>query len=83
MAGLHAHAQALWPIYSAPALIGAKAAPEELLVLTELAGQNVALAAQRVLGVHGNFQPAAVRGEFQAPGLPAPALFLDLQHMFS
>jgi hypothetical protein len=83
VAGLHAHAQALWPIYSAPALIGAKAAPEELLVLTELAGQNVALAAQRVLGVHGNFQPATVRGEFQAPGLPAPALFLDLQHMFS
>jgi hypothetical protein len=83
VAGLHAHAQVLWPIYSAPALLGAPPACEELLVLTELAGQNVAHTAQLVLGVHGGFQAATARGEFQAPGLPAPALFLDLQHMFS
>ena len=56
---------------------------EELLVLAELAGQNLGLCAARVLGVHQRFSGAAVRGEFSAPGLPGPVLFLDLQRMFS
>jgi chemotaxis signal transduction protein len=81
--GLHAHAQILWPIYSAPALLGAEVQREELLILTELAGQNVALFAQRALGVHAGFSPGEVRGEFRAPGLESRVLFLDLQHMFS
>jgi chemotaxis signal transduction protein len=83
VAGLHAHAQILWPVYSAPALLGAPARREELLILTELAGQNVALCAQRVLGLHKNFSPGDVRGEFHAAGLDQQVLFLDLQHMFS
>jgi chemotaxis signal transduction protein len=83
VAALHPHAQALWPIYSAPGLLGGPALTEGLIILTELAGQNVALAARRVLGVHEPFSPSEVKGEFRAPGLPRPALFLDLQRMFS
>lgn len=83
IAGLFPHLQSLWPITSAPALLGAQAEPEPLFLLTELAGQSVGLCAARVLGVHQGFSAADQRGEFIAPGLPRPALFLDLQRMFS
>ena len=83
VAGLFPHAQVLWPIYSAPGLLGAEPTREELFVLTELAGQNVGLCASRVLGVHDRFTSAEARGEFTSRTLPGPALFLDLQRMFS
>ena len=83
VAGLFPHAQALWPVCSAPGLLGEVARPEAFFVLTELAGQNVALAAARVVGVFQRFEATEARGEFAAPGLSAPALFLDLQRMFS
>ncbi|XXF80739.1 chemotaxis protein CheW [Myxococcaceae bacterium GXIMD 01537] len=83
VAGIFPHAQALWPIWSAPALLGAPALPEAFFVMTELAGRNVGLCATRVLGVSQRFEPTEGRGEFTAPGLPGPALFLDLQRMFS
>jgi chemotaxis signal transduction protein len=83
VAGLFPHAQVLWPIYSAPAMLGAPAQVEAFFVLTEMAGLNVGLCATRVLGVLQRFEPAEGRGEFTAPGLPGPVLFLDLQRMFS
>lgn len=83
VAGIFPHGQALWPICSAPGLLGAPALPEAFFVMTELAGQNVGLCAARVLGVVQRFEAAEGRGEFVAPGLPGPALFLDLQRMFS
>jgi hypothetical protein len=83
IAGLFPHGQVLWPIYSAPGLLGGEPTREELFVMAELAGRNVGLAATRVLGVHSGFQPAEARGEFTAKGLEGPALFLDLQRMFS
>lgn len=83
IAGLLPLEQALWPIYSAPGLLGAASVREALFVLADLAGQNVGLCAARVLGVHQGFTPTAVRGEFAATGLPGPVLFLDLQRMFS
>jgi chemotaxis signal transduction protein len=83
VAGMFPHAQILWPIYSAPALLGVPAQVETFFVLTELAGQNVGWCATRVLGVRQHFQAAEAPGEFTAPGLPSPVLFLDLQHMFS
>jgi chemotaxis signal transduction protein len=83
VAGILPHAQVLWPVCSAPALLGARALPEAFIVMTELAGQNVGLCASRVLGVLQRFEASEARGEFSAPGLPGPALFLDLQRMFS
>ncbi|MDY7232602.1 chemotaxis protein CheW [Hyalangium rubrum] len=83
VAGVFPHAQILWPIYSAPAMLGAPIQVEPFFVLTELAGQNVGWCATRVLGVRQQFEPAEGRGEFSSPGLPGPVLFLDVQHMFS
>jgi chemotaxis signal transduction protein len=83
VAGVFPHAQVLWPIFSAPAMLGEPATVEAFFVLTEMAGQNVGLCATRVLGVLQRFEPAVELGEFTAPGLPGPVLFLDLQHMFS
>ena len=83
VAGVFPHAQVLWPIFSAPAMLGEPATVEPFFVLTEMAGQNVGLCATRVLGVLQRFEPAGELGEFTAPGLPGPVLFLDLQHMFS
>jgi chemotaxis signal transduction protein len=83
VAGVFPHAQVLWPIFSVPAMLGAGAQVEAFFVLTEMAGQNVGLCATRVLGVLPRFEPTGERGEFTAPGLPGPVLFLDLQHMFS
>jgi hypothetical protein len=83
LAGLFPDGQALWPVFSAPALIGARAAPEALLVLAELAGEAAALCAARVLGVVSGFEPTVGRGEFDARGLSQPVLFLDYQRMFT
>lgn len=83
VAGLLPHNQALWPVFSFPGLLGAKADRAELVVLSELAGRNVGIAAERVLGVHQNFTPAEARGSFKGSGMVAPALFLDLERMFS
>ncbi len=83
VAGVYLHRQALWPIYSAPALLGEPALPESFFVLVELEGRPLGLCASRVLGVHSRFSPAEEPGEFSSPGLPAPALFLDLPRMFS
>lgn len=83
VAGVFPHAQVLWPIFSVPAMLGASVQVETFFVLTEMAGQNVGLCATRVLGVLPRFEAAGERGEFTAPGLPGPVLFLDWQHMFS
>ena len=83
VAGVMPHGQALWPLYSAPALLGGTSLAEDLLVLVEVAGRGLGLCASRVLGVHPRFEPAGEPGEFTAPGVPAPVLFLDLRRMFS
>jgi chemotaxis signal transduction protein len=83
VAGVFPHSQALWPVYSVPALLGAPAVSEPFFVLAELAGRSLGLCATRVLGVHPRFVPTDALGEFTAPGLPGPVLFLDLQRMFS
>ena len=54
VAGLLAHAGALWPVYALPAFLGQPPAVESQVVLLELAGIQVALCASRVLGIeHG------------------------------
>ena len=87
VAGLYAHDQALWPIYSAPGLLGGEARREPLFILADLAGHHVGLCATRVLGVHGSLQrpegAPGQGGEFLARGIPGPSLFLDFQRMFS
>jgi chemotaxis signal transduction protein len=83
VAGVFPHAQVLWPIFSVPAMMGGVAEVEAFFVLTEMAGQNVGLCATQVLGVLPRFEPTEAPGEFRAPGLTSPVLFLDLQHMFS
>lgn len=82
-AGLLPHAKALFLVCTPAGLLGGLARALPLVVLTELAGQNVAVGAERVLGVHGPFREAETRGEFISQSLDAPALFLDLQRMFS
>ncbi|HYO71381.1 MAG TPA: chemotaxis protein CheW [Archangium sp.] len=83
VAGVMPHGQALWPLYSAPALLGGASRAEDFLVLAEVEGRSLGLCASRVLGVHPRFEPAGEPGEFTAPGVPGPVLFLDLQRMFS
>lgn len=83
VAGVMPHGQALWPLYSAPALLGGASRPEDFLVLAEVEGRGLGLCASRVLGVHPRFEPAGEPGEFTAPGVPASVLFLDLRRMFS
>lgn len=83
VAGLFPHDQSLWPIYSAPALIGGQPGREELFVLAELAGEAAGLCASRVHGVFAGFNQTEGRGEFSANGLERPVLFLDWQRMFS
>ncbi len=83
-AGLYPHAQALWPIFSAAALQnGGGVEHESLLVLTELAGENVGFCAEKVLGVHSGFVPTDVPGAFACATLAGPCTFLDLHQMFS
>ncbi len=83
VSGLFPHGQVLFPIYTAAGLLGGSSKPEPFFVMSELAGRNVGLCAQRVLGVHQMLVETEVQGEYSARGLPAPALFLDLQRMFS
>jgi hypothetical protein len=83
VAGVFPHAHILWPVFSAPALLGGRAAKESLLVLAELAGEAAALCASRVTGVLSAFEPTEGTGEFTAKGSDRPILFLDLQRMFS
>ncbi|MFZ5470089.1 MAG: chemotaxis protein CheW [Myxococcota bacterium] len=83
VAGLFPHVEGLWPIYSAPGLLGGEGAREELFILAELAGQQAGLTASRVLGVHQDFELSGTPGELIAARLGVPALFLDLQRMFS
>ena len=83
VAGVFPHAQLLWPIFSAPALLGGRAAKEALFVLAELAGEAAGLCASRVTGVVSALEPTESSGEFTASGSDRPILFLDLQRMFS
>jgi hypothetical protein len=83
VAGVVLHGQALWPLYSAPAMLGAPATPEGFIVLTEVDGRGLGLCASRVLGVHPRFEPTEEPGVFRAPGVMDPVLFLNLQRMFS
>lgn len=81
--GIFPHEQSLWPIYSAPALIGGAPHREALFVLAEVAGEAAGLCASRVHGVFDRFEPTSGRGEFTARGLSRPIVFLDYQRMFS
>lgn len=81
--GVLPHAQALWPIYSFAGMLGGVGEAEPLIVLAEVAGQSIGLSASRVLGVHQELVATASRGEYESRLLPRPALFLDLQRMFS
>ena len=83
VAGIFPHAQALWPICSAPGLLGGEALAEAYFVLTQPAGQSIGWCASRVLGVYPRFEPGEAAGEFRASALSEPVLFLDLQRMFS
>lgn len=83
VAGLYPHGQELWPICSVAALLGGEPQREPYFVLAELAGQSVGLCASRVLGVYSVLEPTEARGEFGSARMPGPALFLDLQRMFS
>ena len=83
VAGLYPHGDALYPVYSVPALIRqTPARREDFLVLSEVAGHSVGLCASRVLGVQGPFTPASEPGMFQAKGLAGNVQFLDFQRMF-
>ena len=84
VAGVLLHGQTLWPLYSAPGMLGAPATPEDFLVLLEVEGRGgMGLCASRVLGVHPRFEPTGEPGAFRAPGVTDPVLFLNLQRMFS
>ena len=72
VAGLLAHGQALWPAYSLPGMLGKPKVREALFVLAEIAGNHVALCAQRVVGIYrppsgadwGPSRRACPRGRF-------------------
>lgn len=83
VAGLLAHGQALWPVFSVPALLGGESHRETLFILAELAGQHVAICAARVLGVQAGLVEGTAPGEFQTQPGGVPALFLDFQQIFS
>ena len=83
IAGLFAYHQALWPIYSVPGLMGQEARCEALFVLAELAGQQVGLCAEKVIGVKRGFVPEDAPGEFRTAESGTRTLFLDFQRMFS
>ncbi len=81
MLGLFPQGQVLWSVASPAGLLGEPKPPEALLVLAELAGQNIGLSATRVLGVEADFSATEARGEFRGRAGDT-ALFLDLQRMF-
>jgi chemotaxis signal transduction protein len=67
IAGLLAHAGALWPVYALPAFLGQQLAVESQVVLLELAGIQVALCASRVLGIENGLVPGEEAGRWQTP----------------
>ena len=81
--GVFPHGGALWPVYTPAGLLGGQGQREPFLLLTELSGQQAAITASRVLGVHGRLKPTDVPGELVAEALSGAGLFLDLQRMFS
>jgi chemotaxis signal transduction protein len=64
IAGLLAHAGALWPVYALPAFLGEPPTVESQVVLLELAGIQVALCASRVLGIEHRLASAGEPGRW-------------------
>jgi chemotaxis signal transduction protein len=81
--GILPHAQGIWPLYSPSGLMGRPGRVEPLCILTELAGQNVALTARRVVGIRERFVRGESEGEFSCAGGEGAVVFLNLEHMFS
>ncbi len=67
IAGLLAHAGALWPVYALPAFLGRQLAVESHVVLLELAGIQVALCAARVLGIEHGLAAGEEPGRWRTP----------------
>lgn len=67
IAGLLAHAGALWPVYALPAFLGRPLAVESHVVLLELAGIQVALCAARVLGIEHRLAAGEEPGRWRTP----------------
>jgi chemotaxis signal transduction protein len=80
--GLFPYSQVVWPVYSVARAEG-NVRSEELVILTELAGQSVGLSAARILGVFQGFVPTDTPGELTCRELEGATVFLDLQQMFS
>jgi chemotaxis signal transduction protein len=82
VAGLLAHGQTLWPVYSLPGLLhGRSQGREGLFVLAEVKGTLLAVFAERVVGIRTTTRSDARPGSFEAEGLPGTGLFLDLQRI--
>ncbi len=64
IAGLLAHAGALWPVYALPAFLGRPPVVESHVVLLELAGIQVALCASRVHGIEHRLAEAGEPGRW-------------------
>jgi len=67
IAGLLAHAGALWPVYALPAFLGQPLETESHVVLLELAGIQVALCASRVLGIEHGLVAGDEAGRWRTP----------------
>jgi len=67
VAGLLAHAGALWPVYALPAFLGQPPAAESQVVLLELAGIQVALCSSRVLGIEHGLVAGEEAGRWRTP----------------
>jgi len=67
IAGVLAHAHALWPVYALPAFLGQALQLESHVVLLELAGLQVAVCASRVLGIEHGLVPADGPGRWRTP----------------
>ena len=83
LVGLLPHAQSLWPVYSMAGMAGEASSPERLIILTDVAGQNLGICAARALGVRSHFRPTDNLGEFASEGGEARISILDLERMFS
>ena len=64
IAGLLAHAGALWPVYALAAFLGQPPVVEPQVVMLELAGMQVALCASRVQGIEHRLASAGERGRW-------------------
>jgi hypothetical protein len=67
IAGLLAHAGALWPVYALPAFLGQQLIVESHVVLLELAGIQVALCASRVQGIAHGLVAGEEPGRWRTP----------------